>query len=238
MELRLSESLKLTLLFISGSLLLYGATSGEKAHSQGEAFYHRSHDPQIQQLRSLSSSFDALAVGEMFREESKQTTTTEDSIPVTLCVDLPQWQRPSEQTQRKRLEQMERYDGWQEDETLVSLAKDWWTHEVFSFTTYGLSARTDPHYLSGLWTALDHLWGCYEGEQPMQINEGEVAELWLINHRFVGLTWQDDHYVMTVEPGNSGLQLLHFPRSENYDRLPLVVRTQTGADVAVMSGDW
>ena len=168
----------------------------------------------------------------------KQTTSAEPSIPVTVCVDLPDWQRPSEQTQRKRLEQMERYQGLLEDETLVSLAKDWWTHEIFSFTTYGLSARTDPHYLSGIWTALDDIWSCYEGEQPRQINDGALAELWLVNHRLVDLTWQDQQYVITVERNQQGLQLLHFPRSERYDALPVVVVTQAGAEVSVMSGDW
>jgi hypothetical protein len=168
----------------------------------------------------------------------KQENGAEPSVSTTLCVNLPEWQRPSEQTQRKRLSEMGRYDGFLQDETLISLAKDWWTHEVFSFTTYGLSARTDPHYLSGIWTALDEIWDCYEGEQPQHINSGELAELWLIHHRLVAITWHNNQYVVTVEPDGRGLQLVQFSRQENYDALPVVVMTSAGEEIAVMSGDW
>jgi hypothetical protein len=168
----------------------------------------------------------------------KQTPGTEAGARFNLCVDLPDWQRPSEQTQRKQLEQMERYTDFLQDETLEGLVKDWWTHEAFSFTTYGLSARTDPHYLSGIWTALEHIWGCYEGEEPRQINQGDLAELWLINHRLMDVQWQDNQYIVTVEPGSRGLQMLMFERRENFEDLPVVVMTADGQAVAVMSGDW
>lgn len=162
----------------------------------------------------------------------------ENRPEVNLCVDLPDWQRPSEQAQRKRLAEMDRYHSLMEDETLLVMLKDWWNHEAFWFTTYGLSARTDPHYLSGIWAALDHIWECYDGEQPQQINQGNLAELWLINHRLVTLQWQDNRYLVTVEPSTSGLQLLQFERQENFASLPITLMTPDGQEIAVMSGDW
>lgn len=159
-------------------------------------------------------------------------------LGVEVCVSLPDWQRPSLQAQEKQLQTMSRYGEAVADETLDELTKDWWNHEVFSFTTYGLSARTDPLYLSGIWTAMDSIWSCYEGDQPDRISQGEMAELWLLHHRLVDIQWQDDQYLITVEPGNSGLQLVQFRRQEQLPNLPITLVTTAGQTVEVMSGDW
>jgi hypothetical protein len=239
MKIPLSQTLKLILFLSSSFALVSGLYFSERAQGQAKI------QPQISlasTIQSLSPSLDIPAKSQQGRGQdlltSKQAIGGDHSVAVNLCLDLPQWQRPSEQTQRKRLEQMERYEGLFDDEILISLAKDWWTHEIFSFTTYGLSARTDPHYLSGVWTVLDQIWTCYEGEEPQRINQGEIAELWLINHRLVDVTWRDSQYVVTVEPGDRGLQLVHFNRTENYETLPVAVITPNGTAVSVMSGDW
>ncbi|MEA5450527.1 hypothetical protein VB780_18240 [Leptolyngbya sp. CCNP1308] len=160
------------------------------------------------------------------------------AIAATVCADLPDWQRPSEVAQTKQLEAMPYYGEALDSDPLEALAKAWWSHEIFVFTTYGLSARTDPLYLSGVWTAIDDTWDCYSGDQPEQINQGELAEMWLLHHRLVGLEWQDDQYLATVEPVGSGLQLVQFPRRERAQSLPLNIVTTTGQALAVMSGDW
>ncbi|HIK44638.1 MAG TPA: hypothetical protein IGR64_07080 [Leptolyngbyaceae cyanobacterium M65_K2018_010] len=164
--------------------------------------------------------------------------SVESEMTVDICLNLPDWQRPPNHVQQKQLQTMDRYRFALQDEPLVSLAKDWWSHEVFSFTTYGLSARTDPLYLSGLWTAIEATWTCYDGSQPEQINDGDLAEVWLINHRLVSLQWQESQYLMVVEPGQAGLQLIQFPRREREQPLPLSLITVTGEALAVMSGDW
>ncbi len=160
------------------------------------------------------------------------------SLPVVVCLDLPGWQRPSPQTQHKHLQTMPQYGSALQSEPLLSAAKNWWNHEIFAFTTYGLSARTDPLYLSGLWTVVDQTWDCYEDNQPEHINQGSLAEVWLMNHRLLAVQWQQDHYVMTVEPAESGLQLVQFPRQEQSPSLPLTLMTVAGETLAVMSGDW
>lgn len=161
-----------------------------------------------------------------------------NAIATDVCLSLPNWQRPSELAQTKQLETMARYGVALHSDPLAEMAKTWWSHEVFSFTTYGLSARTDPLYLSGVWTAIDDTWDCYSGDQPEQINRGELAEIWLLHHRFVGLEWQDDQYVATVEPVESGLQLVQFARRESSQSLPLSIITTTGQVLAVLPGDW
>jgi hypothetical protein len=242
MKICFSQTLKLILLFGSSATLVSGLYLSARAHGQAEFQPRISQAPLAKTVQNLSQPFELNPKSQSDEIHQslapKQAMDGDHSVAAILCIDLPQWRRPSEQTQRKRLQQMDRYEGFFDDEVLVSLAKDWWTHEIFSFTTYGLSARTDPHYLSGVWTALDEIWTCYEGEEAQHINSGEVAELWLINHRLVDIAWQDSQYVVTVEPSHRGLQLVHFDRTETYENLPLVVTTQDGTAVSVMSGDW
>lgn len=185
----------------------------------------------------------AEAAGSALGQPMAQVHAEMQSAPVgalsaDICLSLPDWQRPSELAQTKQLEAMPRYGVALQADPLADMAKTWWSHEIFSFTTYGLSARTDPLYLSGVWTAIDDTWDCYSGEQPEQINRGDLAELWLLHHRLVGLEWQDNQYVATVEPASTGLQVVQFSRQESAQALPLSIVTTTGQDLAVMSGDW
>ncbi|MGG6238064.1 hypothetical protein ACQ4N7_05445 [Nodosilinea sp. AN01ver1] len=170
--------------------------------------------------------------------DSTRQTQAGEAIAADICVNLPDWQRPSDLAQMKQLEAMPTYGAAIQSDPLAEMVKTWWNHEIFSFTTYGLSARTDPLYLSGVWTAIDNTWDCYSGNQPEQINQGELAEIWLLHHRLVGLVWQNDQYLATVEPTDTGLQLVQFPRRESGQGLPLNIVTTTGQALAVMSGDW
>lgn len=189
-------------------------------------------------LAQTEMPFTPAAIGAVEASPSTGLGQALDAIAATVCANLPDWQRPSEVAQMKQLEAMPSYGAALESDPLAALAKAWWGHEIFVFTTYGLSARTDPLYLSGVWTAMDDTWDCYSGDQPEQINQGEMAEMWLLHHRLVGLEWQDDRYLVTVEPMGSGLQLVQFPRQERNQSLPLNIVTTTGQALAVMSGDW
>jgi hypothetical protein len=160
------------------------------------------------------------------------------AVPFQICADLPDWQRSPEATHLKSLADMPRYGSAIDSEPLKSLLQNFWGHQVFSFTTYGLSARSEPLYFSGVWTAIDATNACYDAAQPEQINSGVLAELWLINHRIVDLSWSGESYVLTVEPTATGLQFVQFDRQETAATLPLVVRTSAGAPVDAFSGDW
>lgn len=169
---------------------------------------------------------------------SASETQAIETVAANICVDLPDWQRPSNLDQIKQLESMPMYGVALQSEPMAETVKAWWSHHIFSFTTYGLSARTDPLYLSGVWTALDNTWNCYSDKQPEQINQGELAEMWLLHHRLVGLVWQDGQYLATVEPMDTGLQLVQFSRRDGHQGLPLSIVTTTGQALEVMSGDW
>ncbi len=194
----------------------------------------------LAQANLTASPGDAAPFGDLTEVDQPLSPSpgNHQAIATHVCLSLPNWQRPSEAAQIKQLQTMPNYGEALQSDPLAEIAKTWWGHEFFSFTTYGLSARTDPLYLSGVWTALDNTWDCYSGDQPEQINRGELAEMWLLHHRLVALEWQDGEYLATVEPLGSGLQLVQFPRQESGQGLPLRIVTTTGQALAVMSGDW
>jgi len=160
-------------------------------------------------------------------------------LTATVCAHLPTWQRLDSDEQLKQLAALDRYGSAIYDPPLQGLAYTWWQHQAFSFTTYGLSARIDPLYLSGVWTAAEELWSCYEGDQPVAMNTGKLAEVWLIDHRFLHLNWRQGGYEMVVEPA-AGLQVVQFERQPDDSStagLPLTVVTPSGSTVDVMVGD-
>lgn len=195
--------------------------------------------PWLQPPASLSRDHGvAVEMAWVLAQLPSPQTLIPTGLVADVCLNLSDWQRPSDHTQVKQLQAMGRYESATEITLLSEDTKTWWSHEAFSFTTYGLSARTDPLYLSGIWTAVDHIWDCYSDDQPERINAGELAELWLLNHRLVALQWQGDHYLVTVEPSTMGLQLVQFQRQDDLAQLPLHIITTDGAAIPILDGDW
>lgn len=159
-------------------------------------------------------------------------------VSFEVCAAVENWQRPSEAEQAKQLGDDARYGEALSDDALKRASSQFWDHQAVSFTTYGLSARMEPVNLSGLWTVTDELWNCYEPETTVAINEGARAETWLLNQRITGLQWNEDRYVMTVEPAATGMQVVQFERVEAQSELPLEIVTREGGVIAVVSGDW
>ncbi len=167
------------------------------------------------------------------------------AVNFDVCADIEAWQRPTEAEQSRQLASDPRYAEAANSDPLKRASRQFSDHAVISFTTYGLSARMEPISLSGVWTVADDLWGCYSPETTAAINQGDRAEAWLLNQRIRDLKWQGDRYVMTVEPADTGLQVVMFDRVESGSvatdqpsPLPLEVVTVSGEPVTVTSGDW
>ena len=166
-------------------------------------------------------------------------TVTGDAIEFEVCAAVDSWQRPSKADQAKQLGEDVRYGQALESDSALKRASDqFWTHDVVSFTTYGLSARMEPITLAGVWTVADELWDCYEPETTVAINDGNIAEAWLLNQQVISVQWEGDRYVMTVEPAPIGMQVVQFNRVDELAQLPLEVVTDSGSSVEVVSGDW
>jgi len=160
------------------------------------------------------------------------------AVEYEVCADVENWQRPSEAAQAKRLGENARYGDALQTGALKAASAQFWDHSVVSFTTYGLSARMEPENLSGVWTATDAMASCYAPDNTLALNEGALAETWLLNQRISRLEWTGDRYIMTVESAPSGLQVIQFDRTDELAELPLDVIHKGGDAVAVMSGDW
>ncbi len=159
------------------------------------------------------------------------------AVKFETCAAVADWQRPGADEQSQHLEKDARYaTGTDSDSSTAS--SQFWDRQVVSFTTYGLSARIEPVDLTGLWTVDAQMQNCYTPETTMAINQDNRAEAWLLNHRIKSLVWEGDRYVMTVEPTDTGMQVVQFERDEQMAALPLEVVTADGEAIAVTSGDW
>ncbi len=189
----------------------------------------------VQSTSNLVSTAEAVA-------PQPQTTSTSDIAETTafsVCSEATNWQRPNLDQQQKQLSTDERYSALLQDKDFQQLANQFWQHDVLSFTTYGLSARMEPINLSGLWAVADDVWAnCYSNNEGSAINEGNLAEAWVINHRVVDVQWQNDHYVMVVEPSSAGMQVVQFARLESESELPLTVVTGQGTNIEHHDADW
>ncbi|MEL7070076.1 MAG: hypothetical protein AAGN15_15670 [Cyanobacteria bacterium J06581_3] len=166
-------------------------------------------------------------------------TVTGDAIEFEVCAAVDSWQRPSEADQAKQLGEDARYgQALESDSALKRASEQFWSHDVVSFTTYGLSARMEPVTLAGVWTVADELWDCYEPETTVAINDGDIAETWLLNQQVTSVQWEGDRYIMTVAPAPAGMQVVQFNRVDELAALPLEVVTESGSAVEVVSGDW
>lgn len=168
-----------------------------------------------------------------------EIVATADSSEFSVCSEAPDWQRPSSDQQQKQLASDERYSDLLQDKDFQQFADQFWQHDVLSFTTYGLSARMEPVNLSGLWAVADEVWAnCYSQDEGTAINDGTLAEAWLMHHHIVDMQWQNDRYVMVVEPDPQGMQIVQFVRHETATDLPLTIVTTAGDVVEHHNADW
>lgn len=158
-------------------------------------------------------------------------------IPFEICGEAQTWARPTQAVQTKTLQSLPRYGGALTNPSLKALSQRFWRQNIFSFTQYGLSLRMEPIYFSGLWTVQDTLWKCYDSTSVTQINAGKTAEVWVLSHRVTRLQWTGEQYVMVVQPAQTGVQFIQFPRRESRSSLPLKVITEKGAKLTVVAGN-
>lgn len=175
--------------------------------------------------------------------QSKSTDTAvvefpSQTVAFEVCGDIPDWQRLELSEQTTALMENPRYGEALNEEPLKELFEKFWHESVITFTTYGLSARTEPVFLSGVWTGINAMDACYEGDRPEAINQNELAEMWLIGHRIIDITWTGEEYQVTVDSTSEGLQFVQFERFEEDATLPIVVLEEDGHEIAAASGDW
>ncbi len=186
---------------------------------------------------AVPSVQEAIPLAQPTSTETAIANSPPQTVPHEICGAMPDWERLSLEDQTAALMANPRYGEALETEPLKSLFEKFWNESLITFTTYGLSARTEPVYLSGVWTEIDAMSACYEGDRPAAINAGTLAEMWLIGYQIVEFVWTGETYQVTVEP-TTGLRFIQFERLEDEDTLSMVVLESDGDPLTVASGDW
>lgn len=202
--------------------------SADEQHSSGAEAYS------AQTLKNSSQHAATSMLTTVVADASKGARKLE----TTVCARLPNWQRPSETAHLQELEAMPRYGQAIYNEPLISLFNQFRNHSVIHFTTYGLSARIEPIYLSGIAPVMDSLWSCYDEDVVGRINTGQVGEIWLMNYELVSMNWTGRNYIAVVKAVDQGLEIVQFERQEVDATLPIKILTSEGQEVESMSGDW
>lgn len=172
----------------------------------------------------------------------KLPVVSPDRIPSPLaysvCSESTTWARPSTDEQTIHLQADPRYSELLDSATAQTLKHEFWETDAIAFTSYGLSARQEPIYFSGLWSLLEQepaLSQCYDAERIAQINSGQIAELWLIGHQVQSVQWVGDRYVIRVSSVDTGVQFVQFPRREAFATLPIQLVTEDDISLNVVS---
>jgi len=142
------------------------------------------------------------------------------------------WVRPSAVEQVSKLSQFGNRYG--DSKTLTR--NRYWTDNVFLLSAYGLSGLRDVYYLSGLWTSKSDIFRCYDSFNVKEVNQGKSAIVWLLEHRIAELNWQDNEYVMTIEPTQSGVQFIQFNRLDGLNFPPLRVKLKNNQQLNTLTG--
>ncbi|MEM6520220.1 MAG: hypothetical protein AAF722_12925 [Cyanobacteria bacterium P01_C01_bin.70] len=160
------------------------------------------------------------------------------AVAYEVCGELDDWERPSLAEQTTALRENPRYGAAIAADPLKSLFDKFWQESLITFTTYGLSARSEPIHLSGVWTGIEAMSTCYEGDRPAAVNAGELAEMWLIGYKIVDFSWTGEAYQLIVEPTSTGLRFVQFERLDSTEQLPIWVQAVDGSELTIASGDW
>ncbi|MBD1921497.1 hypothetical protein H6F77_10380 [Microcoleus sp. FACHB-831] len=155
-------------------------------------------------------------------------------IPFEICGESKTWVRPTATEQRRHLQNMGR--GRYSLEVIGELGGDYWTHNIFSFTSYpGGSGTFDITHLSGFWTPQNPSRPSTCDNAITALNSGKLARVWVLNYRVISIKWLANRYVMVVKPTSRGAQIINFSRRERQDLLPLTVVAENGRKVAVLA---
>ena len=167
-------------------------------------------------------------------------TSSGKAIVFEVCSTSPAWVRPAIEAQTQQIQSTGRYPDAKTDREIQKIIKQFWTRNVILFANYGISARVDPIYLSGLWTipnTIDRISNkCYDSKQRIaDLNSGKTAEVWLLLHKVRSVRWLDNRYVMVVQPARQGVQFIQFVRVEQQPTPSLQVISEDGRELEVIN---
>jgi hypothetical protein len=131
--------------------------------------------------------------------------TAQQPIPLGFCAESTTWVRPSPDVQAK-IWNMGRYQGMPREPYE-------WTH-AFIVVDDPLSASIayDVRNLTGLWTDPPSFDKCDTNLRNRREGGNEWIEMWVLLHRVVQVTRENNTYTVMVEPTGKGFQLVYIRR--------------------------
>lgn len=148
---------------------------------------------------------------------------SELNIEFNECGYMDTWRRPL----YPHIEQvMKKFPARYEINSFIQARED----ICYFFTSTGLSLEGDILNLSGLDIVPEHYFCSYlDGSR---LTDGNSAELWIMYFKVRKLIWTGEDYLAIVEPKQSGVQFIEFPRHERMEnptiRLELLNKTLIG----------
>lgn len=153
-------------------------------------------------------------------------------VQYSTCNLNSSWVRPSEVDQAAKLNSLSSFRG------IDFTSSEYWENDIFLLRLYGASALNSVVHLSGLWTIQDGIFECYSFSFDLEgASLGEAPVVWLLGYQIVGLSWQENTYVMQVEPVQSGAQLVQFSRIGNLSQFPLRIENQESRESASLDAE-
>ena len=124
-------------------------------------------------------------------------------IPFDICAESTTWVRPAPEVQAK-IWNDSRYKDF------ARTAYEW-THDFLVADPESASIPYHMENMSGLWTARTNPGECHSVGKPRR-SGFEWIEIWVLLHRVVQITHDNNTYTITVEPVGRGFQSVLFQR--------------------------
>jgi hypothetical protein len=124
-------------------------------------------------------------------------------IPFEICAQSTTWVRPSPEVQAKIWNDA-RYSD-------MGRGAYEWTHDFLVSDPESASIPYHMENISGLWTARTNPGECHSAKKPHRSGL-EWIEVWVLLHRVVQITHDDNRYTIIVEPVGRGFQSVLFHR--------------------------
>ena len=116
--------------------------------------------PQVPPLAATQfASDDVIPIKQIAATDTAIADYPPVGVSYEVCGEIADWERLSLAEQTTALMENPRYGADLETAPLQELFDQFWNESLITFTTYGLSARTEPIDLSGVWTGIEAMGG-------------------------------------------------------------------------------
>jgi len=154
-----------------------------------------------------------------------------ESVPFSICLTDPDWERPSEQAQRERVWSKRPFS-----EKTNEWLETWFARPAVIYNTVDMFVQSFPdgpnldalasdwRYLLGLWNSTDivaHSECAYDGQTLEDLLSRKQIEIWLLGYRASEVQRSGNHFAAHVSPA-SGYQIIRFAGVEDTIAVHLV----------------